>query len=200
MAVKTRRYGRTGMFVPELSLGTANFGGQGHAPGNFGMDPDVACGQIALAMDRGVNLFDTADGYARGHSESVIGEAVKKLGLARRDFMISTKVGIATGPGVNHRGASRVHILEAITASLTRLSVDYVDIYHVHLPDRITPIEETVRALQDVVARGVCPLRGVLELAVLEGHEGHCDCVTTWLAAFRWRGVLLFPRRARHRT
>ncbi len=154
MIVKTRRYGRTGMFVPELSLGTANFGGQGHAPGNFGLTPEIACGQIAVAMDHGVNLFDTADGYTRGNSESAIGEAIKTLGLARRDFIISTKVGIATGPGANQRGASRVHILEAITASLRRLSVDYVDIYHVHLPDRITPIEETVRALQDVVARG----------------------------------------------
>ncbi len=152
--MKVRQYGRTGLFVPEITLGTASFGGMNFSRTHAGLDEDAARGQVSAAMDAGANLFDTADGYGRGESEVLLGRAIKTLGLARADFMVSTKVGLATGGGANDRGASRSHILDAASASLRKLGLDYVDIYHVHLPDRLTPIEETVGALQQVVARG----------------------------------------------
>lgn len=152
--MKVRQYGRSGLFVPEISIGTATYGGAGFSAGNTPMTEETARACVAMAIDRGANAFDTADGYAQGNSELVLGCALKALGLARRDFLVFTKAGLATGSGANHRGASRANILDASVASLRRLSIDYIDIFHVHLHDHITPIEETVEALKDVVSRG----------------------------------------------
>jgi aryl-alcohol dehydrogenase-like predicted oxidoreductase len=152
--MKVRQYGRTGLFVPELSIGTASFGATDFSRNNPPVDEEAARRQVAIALDAGANLFDTADGYAKGNSELFLGRALKSLGIKRRDVLISTKAGLATGPGANHRGASRANLVDAVTASLERLGVDHIDIYHVHLPDTFTPIEETARALEDIATRG----------------------------------------------
>jgi len=106
---------------------------------------------IGAALAAGVNFFDTADVYADGRSEEIVGRALKEH---RQSVVVATKVANRTGPGANDVGLSRVHIMKAIEDSLRRLGTDYIDLYYVHLPDYITPIDETLRALDDLVHQG----------------------------------------------
>jgi aryl-alcohol dehydrogenase-like predicted oxidoreductase len=146
--------GRTGLYVSELCLGTMTFGGKGlyQAIGQVGEKEAEAL--VGAALDAGVNFIDTANVYSDGDSERLLGAALKSLGRPRDQVVVATKVRGRVGPGVNEVGLSRAHILSAIDASLRRLGLEYVDLYQIHGLDPVTPIEETVRALDEVVRAG----------------------------------------------
>lgn len=147
--------GDTGLIVSALCLGTMTFdGGEGfwRMIGTVGQtDADAL---VKGSIDAGVNFFDTADVYSEGESEKTLGQSLKNLGIARKDVVIATKVYSRTGPGRNDVGASRGHIMDAVEASLKRLSTDHIDLYQIHGNDAITPIEETLRALDSLVQQG----------------------------------------------
>lgn len=146
--------GRTGLFVSEICLGTMTFGGEGYfkAVGQVGQDEADAL--VRTAIDAGVNFIDTANVYSNGLSEEITGRAIKNLGIAREDVVLATKVLGPMGDGVNARGASRAHIMDQVKASLRRLGTDHIDLYQIHGWDPATPVEETVRALDDLVRQG----------------------------------------------
>jgi len=146
--------GQTGLFVSELCLGTMTFGGEGiyQVIGRIG--EKEAEELVGVALDAGVNFIDTADVYSDGQSERLLGAALKSLGRPREQVVVATKVRGRVGPGVNQVGLSRAHVLASIDASLRRLGLDHVDLYQIHGLDPVTPIEEVVRALDDVVRSG----------------------------------------------
>jgi len=147
--------GRTGLFVSELCLGTMTFGGSSGIWQQIGqLQQPEAERLVGQALDAGINFIDTADVYAEGRSEQITGQALKNLGVARDQVVIATKVFGETGPGVNSRGASRGHIMDAVKASLKRLQLDHIDLYQIHGFDPATPIEETMRALDQLVRHG----------------------------------------------
>jgi aryl-alcohol dehydrogenase-like predicted oxidoreductase len=118
------------------------------------LGPKESLGLVAAALDAGVNFIDTADVYSSGDSERLVGEALKSLDRPREQLVVATKVRGRVGPGINQVGLSRAHIMASIDASLRRLGLDHVDLYQIHGFDPVTPIEETVRALDDVVRSG----------------------------------------------
>ncbi|MXY46730.1 MAG: aldo/keto reductase [Chloroflexi bacterium] len=138
------RLGRSGMKVSRVCVGTNMFGA-GY------VDDDRAESVIDAAFDAGINFIDTADAYNSGHSEVVVGRAVRSH---RHDFVVATKGFIATGPGPNDVGLSRKHLIDAVNASLTRLKSDYIDLYQVHYFDPDPPPEETLKTLDDMVRQG----------------------------------------------
>ena len=138
-----RKLGSSGLKVSTIGLGTNQFGGK--------VDPATAARIIQTALDLGINLIDTADVYQSGRSEEAIGAALKGC---RHQAVIATKVRHATGEGPNQVGASRLHILSGVEASLRRLETDYIDLYQIHRWDPDTPIDETLRALDDLVQAG----------------------------------------------
>jgi aryl-alcohol dehydrogenase-like predicted oxidoreductase len=153
--MKYNMLGRTGLFVSEICLGTMTFGGRGGLWPVIGqVDEAGAADLIRTAIDRGVNFFDTADVYSEGDAERILGGALKKLGIARKDVVIATKVRGRTDPGPNGVGLSRGHIMDAVKHSLDRLGTDYIDLYQIHGADLITPLDETLRALDDLVRCG----------------------------------------------
>jgi len=147
-------FGATGLYVSELCLGTMTFGGGGmwETIGNLGGKDAEAL--VGTALDAGVNIIDTADVYSEGESERLLGAALKSLARPREQIVVATKVRGRVGPGVNQVGLSRAHILASIDASLRRLGLDHVDLYQIHGFDPVTPIEEIVRTLDDVVRSG----------------------------------------------
>ncbi len=146
--------GKTGIYVSELCLGTMTFGGKGfwEVIGSLGVQEVEAL--VGTALDAGVNFVDTANVYSEGESERLLGAVLKSLARPRDQVVVATKVRGRMGPGPNQVGLSRAHILASIDASLTRLGLDHVDLYQIHGVDQTTPIEETVRALDDVVRAG----------------------------------------------
>jgi aryl-alcohol dehydrogenase-like predicted oxidoreductase len=147
-----RQLGKSGLRVPVLSFGTATFGGRGEFFKAWGStEVDEARRLVDICLEAGANLFDTADGYSAGRSEEVLGEAVKGR---RHDVLIATKAFFPMGPGPNQVGSSRQHLVEACDASLRRLGTDYIDLYQIHAFDAFTPIEETLRTLDDLVTSG----------------------------------------------
>ena len=151
-----RKLGQTGLFVSELCLGTMTFGGRGK--GFWELIGTLEAAEVddlvGTAVDRGINFIDTADVYADGVSEQLLGAALARLSCPREQLVVATKVFGRTGPGVNQIGLSRAHILAAVDASLTRLKLDHVDLYQIHGLDLETPLEETVGALDAVVRAG----------------------------------------------
>jgi len=148
-----RFLGKSGLKVPVLSFGTATFGGEGDffkAWGNTQVDE--AKKLINICMDAGVNLFDTADMYSNGKSEEVLGKAIE--GISRDKLILSTKSTFTFGEGPNNQGSSRLHILRQIEGSLQRLGTDYIDIYHMHGFDGNTPVDETLKVLDELVTSG----------------------------------------------
>ncbi|KAF7182357.1 hypothetical protein CNMCM7691_001837 [Aspergillus felis] len=145
-----RRVGNSGLHVSVIGLGGwLTFGGH--------VDNEITFNCMKQAYDCGVNFFDTAESYANGQSEVVMGQAIKKFGWKRSDLVISTKLnwGMANGEIlINNHGLSRKHIIEGTRASLERLQLEYVDIIYAHRPDRLTPMEETVRAFNHVIEKG----------------------------------------------
>ena len=138
------RLGRSGMRVSRVCVGTNMFGA-GY------VDDDRAVSVIDAAFDAGINFIDTADAYNSGHSEVVVGRAVSSH---RHDFVVATKGFIATGPGPNDVGLSRKHLIDAVEASLKRLQTDYIDLYQVHYFDPDTPLEESLKTLDDLIRQG----------------------------------------------
>jgi len=143
--------GRTGLIVSRVCLGMMSFGDDSERP--WVLDEGSAEPIVKAAVDGGVTFFDTADTYSGGASEVATGRLVSKL-LTRDEVVIATKVFMPMTPGENGKGLSRKHILSAIDASLTRLGMDYVDLYQIHRWDNRTPIEETMEALHEVVRSG----------------------------------------------
>ncbi|KJC56966.1 aldo/keto reductase [Bradyrhizobium sp. LTSPM299] len=147
--------GNTGLLVSKLCFGTMTFGdGRGifeaiSAVGQAGADE-----LLKTSIDDGINFFDTADNYTEGESEKILGQSLKNLNIARKDVVIATKVYSRVGPGRNDIGASRGHIMDAVEASLCRLQTDHIDLYQIHGNDAVTPVEETLRALDTLVQQG----------------------------------------------
>ncbi len=147
--------GKTGLYVSELCLGAMTFGGSKGMWQSIGQLGDKESLELVrTAIEAGVNFIDTADVYSDGDSERLLGAALKSLDRPREQLVIATKVRGRVGPGVNQVGLSRAHILGSIDGSLQRLGLDHVDLYQIHGFDPATPIEETVRALDDVVRSG----------------------------------------------
>lgn len=147
-----RQLGNSGLKVSALSFGTATFGGGNEFFKAWGStDVDEAKRLIKVCMDAGINLFDTANVYSRGGSEEILGEALKGI---RQEVLISTKATFHMGEGPNDYGSSRHHLIRQCEASLRRLQTDYIDVYHMHGFDAVTPVEETLRTLDDLVQSG----------------------------------------------
>ncbi len=146
-----RFLGSTGVKVSSLALGTMGFGGTGHLAAIGTIDLDDARRQVGMALDAGVNLFDSANGYGLGRSEELLGQA---LGARRGDVLVSTKVNARVGEGPNDVGQSRWHLLRACEGSLRRLGTDHIDVYHVHGYDACTPLEEVLTTLDTLVKSG----------------------------------------------
>jgi aryl-alcohol dehydrogenase-like predicted oxidoreductase len=158
-----KKLGNTGLFVSKLCLGTMTFGGEGGMWGKIGNlqqgEVDTLIGQ---ALDAGINFIDTANVYSEGRSEIMTGQALKNLKIPREKVVLATKVFGETGiGGINSRGSSRFHIMDAVKASLGRLQMDHIDLYQLHGFDPATPIEETLRALDDLVREGYVRYVGV---------------------------------------
>jgi aryl-alcohol dehydrogenase-like predicted oxidoreductase len=162
--------GNTGLLVSKICLGTMTFAGDDPAAmgGNAGIwkmignvDQAGADALIRTSIEAGVNFIDTADVYSEGKSETTVGKSLKNLAIARKDVVLATKVYGRTGPGRNDVGASRGHIMDAIEDSLRRLQTDYIDLYQIHGNDAVTPIEETLRALDSLVNSGKVRYIGV---------------------------------------
>lgn len=160
--MRMKKLGNTGLLVSEICLGAMTFGdGAGMWSAIGKMDQSTVDGLVKDAIDRGVNFFDTANVYSAGRSESLLGQAFRNLGLARDQFVLATKVLGRMGTGMNQVGLSRYHILHAVDASLARLQLDHIDLYQIHGSDPLTPIEETLDALNDCVRAGKVRYVGV---------------------------------------
>ncbi|MBO9499149.1 MAG: aldo/keto reductase [Novosphingobium sp.] len=159
--MRYNRLGRTGLFVSELCLGTMTFGGEGMFKAIGQVQQGEADALTRAALDAGVNFIDTANVYSQGLSEQITGQALRNLGIPREDVVIATKVLGPMGAGPNARGASRGHVMDQVKASLARLQTDHIDLYQIHGWDEATPIEETLRALDDLVRSGAVRYIGV---------------------------------------
>ncbi len=146
--MKYRKLGNTGLIVSGVALGTMQFGGKMNM-GN--LDQEGATRMVKLALERGINFIDTADVYSLGESETLVGNALKGM---RKEIVLATKVRLPMGENFNRSGATRVNILREVEGSLRRLQTDYIDLYQVHGWDSNTPIEETLRTLDDLVRQG----------------------------------------------
>lgn len=147
-----RQLGRSGLKVPVLCYGVATFGGGSEFFRAWGAsDVEEAKRLVGLCLDAGVNFFDTADGYSNGLSEEILGKAIAGK---RHDLLLSTKTFFPLSDGPNDRGTSRYHIVEAVENSLKRLGTDYIDVYHLHGFDALTPVEEALYTLDTLVRSG----------------------------------------------
>jgi aryl-alcohol dehydrogenase-like predicted oxidoreductase len=152
--MRYRLLGRTGLYVSEICLGTMTWGGKGRfqVVGRLGL-PDAEA-QLKTAFEAGINFIDTADVYSEGESERLLGQAIRNLALPREDLVVATKVRIRMGDAPNRVGLSRVHIMNGVEASLGRLGLEHIDLYQIHAVDPVTPLDETLRALDDLVRSG----------------------------------------------
>ena len=146
--MKYRKLGHTGLIVSEVALGSMQFGGRMNM-GNLGQDDTTR--MVKLALDHGINFIDTADVYSLGESETLLGNALKGI---REEIVLATKVRLPMGENFNRSGATRVNIMREVEGSLKRLQTDYIDLYQVHGWDSNTPLEETLRTLDDLVRQG----------------------------------------------
>jgi aryl-alcohol dehydrogenase-like predicted oxidoreductase len=160
--MRYNRLGSSGLVVSELCLGAMTFGTR---PGRFGtihgLDQDASTALVKQAFDAGINFIDTANVYTDGQSEEFVGGAIKALGLKRSDVIVATKATGGMGEGPNDKGFSRYHLLGQIDASLARLGLDHVDLYQIHAWDPHAPMEEALRALEDIIRSGRARYVGV---------------------------------------
>lgn len=156
--MKYRKLGNTGLIVSELALGSMQFGGKMNM-GNLGQEDTTR--MVKQALDSGINFIDTADVYSLGESETLLGNALKDM---RQEIVLATKVRLPMGGNFNRSGATRVNIMREIDASLRRLQTDYIDLYQVHGWDSNTPLEETLRTLDDLVRQGKVRYLGLSNL------------------------------------
>ncbi|HEY1876077.1 MAG TPA: aldo/keto reductase [Rhizomicrobium sp.] len=160
--MKYNRLGQTGLFVSEICLGTMTFSGENFFGGVIGtLGQKEATQLIARSLEARVNFIDTADVYSLGESEKMTGQALKDLGVKRSDVVLATKVYGRMGSGPNDMGASRGHIMDSVSRSLERLQTDHIDLYQIHHSDTVTGVEETMRALDDLVSQGLVRYVGV---------------------------------------
>ena len=174
--MRYRPLGPTGLFVSELCFGTMTFGGKGQFAFAGSVQQSDAEALVARAIEHGINFFDTADIYSEGGSEEILGQSLRSLNVRREDVVIATKVCGPVGPGPNDAGNSRGHILDGVKQSLRRLQVDHIDLYQLHNIDTVTPIEETLEALDLLVRQGLVRYVGVSnwsawQLARALGHS-----------------------------
>ena len=146
--------GNTGLKVSELCLGTMTFGGKGIYTAIGAVPQDEVDALVRRSVDAGINFIDTANVYSEGLSEQMTGTAIRNLGLKRDDLIIATKVRGRVGEGPNQLGLTRKHILQQVEESLRRLQIDYIDLYQIHGYDTLTPLEETLSALDSLVTSG----------------------------------------------
>jgi len=152
--MKYNQLGKTGVLVSELCLGTMTFGGKGYWKAMGELSQDVVTGIVKTAVDAGINFIDTANAYSEGLSETMLGKAIKDLGLSRQQLVIATKVRLRMGTGANQVGLSRLHITDSVNDSLERLALSHIDLLYIHSVDPLTQLEETMRGLEDVVRSG----------------------------------------------
>lgn len=165
MMMNYRRLGKAGIKISELSLGAwVTYGGQ--------VGEDIALKCMSAAYDAGVNFYDNAEAYARGNAEIVMGNVIKKLGWRRDGIVVSSKV-FWGGDGPNDQGLSHKHIYEACRNSMKRLQLDYLDLFYCHRPDPNTPIEETVRAMDDLIHQGKILYWGTSEWSAADIMRAH---------------------------
>ncbi len=163
--MKYNLLGNTGLKVSELCLGTMTFGGKGFWTAIGTLDQSAVDQLVKKSVDGGINFIDTANVYSEGLSEEMTGKAIRNLGLNRDDLVIATKVRGKMAEGPNGSGLTRKHILQEIDASLTRLNLDYVDLYQIHGFDALTPLEETLDTLDGLVKSGKVRYIGCSNLA-----------------------------------
>ena len=160
--MRYNRLGNSGLIVSELCLGAMTFGTRASRFGMVhGLDQDAATALVKQAFDAGVNFIDTANVYTEGQSEEFVGGALKTLGLPRSQAIVATKATGGMGIGKMESGFSKKHLLDQIDASLARLQLDYVDLYQIHAWDPHTPMQEALRALEDIVRSGRARYVGV---------------------------------------
>lgn len=160
--MKYKTLGNTGLLVSQLCLGTMTFSGARGVYEHIGNVNQAGADELVKAsIDAGINFFDTADVYSHGEAETTLGQTFKNLRVVRKDVVLGTKVYMRTGDGRNDVGASRGHIMDGVDASLKRLQTDHIDIYQIHASDTLTPTEETLRALDDLVRHGKVRYIGV---------------------------------------
>lgn len=152
--MRYKTLGDTGLLVSTMCFGTMTFSGKGFWRTIGTVDQGGADELVRASIEAGINFFDTADVYSEGASEETLGQSLRNLNVARKDVVLATKVYGRTGPGRNDVGASRGHIMDGVEASLRRLGTDYIDLYQIHASDSVTPLEETLRALDDLVRQG----------------------------------------------
>jgi aryl-alcohol dehydrogenase-like predicted oxidoreductase len=163
--MKYNLLGNTGLKVSELCLGTMTFGGKGWAKVIGSLDQQTVDHIVKRSIDAGINFIDTANVYSEGLSEELTGQSIRNLGLHRDDLVIATKVRGAMGQGPNDSGLTRKHILRQVEASLQRLKIDYIDLYQIHSFDPLTPWQETLWTLDDLVKSGKVRYIGASNLA-----------------------------------
>ncbi|MBT9329887.1 aldo/keto reductase [Paracidobacterium acidisoli] len=174
--------GSTGLKVSRLCLGMMTYGSKKWR--EWVLEEEESKPFIRMALDAGINFFDTADIYSEGVSEEILGRALKEFGVERNRIVVATKVYQAMGPDPNQRGLSRKHIRHAIDASLRRLGLDYVDLYQIHRFDTTTPIEETMEALDEVVRAGKALYIGASSMYAWQFHSMLHVSETRGLARF----------------
>src|SRR5579871_5917383 len=173
-SMEYRMLGASGLEVSILSFGTMTMGGEGRFAAMGNVQVDEARRQVEICIEAGVNLFDTADIYSFGKSEEVLGQA---LGARRKDVVLATKGFVRIEPGANKSGLSRKHLIAACEDSLRRLGTDYIDLYQSHSFDSLTPVEETVRAFDDLIRSGK------IRYAGCSNHSGWQLMKTLWAAS-----------------
>lgn len=152
--MKYRLLGKTGLRVSELCLGTMTFGGKGWGKMIGSLDQQAVDNVVKRSIDAGINFIDTANVYSEGWSEELTGQSIKNLGISRHTLVLATKVRGQMGDGPNDSGLTRKHILWQVEESLKRLGTDYIDLYQIHSFDPLTPWQETLWALDDLVKSG----------------------------------------------
>ena len=162
--MKYRLLGATGLYVSELCLGTMTFGGEGFWKVMGQLKQDAVNQLVKQAFDAGVNFIDTANVYSFGQSEQLLGNAIRSLGLPRDQLVLATKASNVMNESPNGRGQSRYHLMNALDASLTRLQLDHIDLYQIHGLDPLTPLEETLSTLNDMVRSGKVRYIGLCNL------------------------------------
>lgn len=152
--MKYNQLGKTGVLVSELCLGTMTFGGRGFWENVGKLQQDTVNDIVKTAIDKGINFIDTANVYSEGMAEKLLGSSLKTLGINRQDVFIATKVRGKIGPGINQVGLTRHHIAYSVNDSLERLGLSHIDLLYIHGVDPLTPLEETMRGLEEVINSG----------------------------------------------
>ncbi len=198
--MKYRMLGRTGLYVSEICFGTMTFAGKGRFKNVGQVDQRGADDMVKASLHAGINFFDTADVYSEGESEKQLGQALKNIGAARHDVVIATKVRGRMGPGPNSVGLTRGHIMDAVEDSLKRLQTDHIDLYQIHGYDAVTPLDETLGALDDLVTRGMVRYIGCSNLMAWQIAKALGLSAANKWARFETRAGLLHHRVARSRA